>query len=313
MIEFIIRRVAAMSVVMLIVASLVFLIIRLAPGDPALVLLGDLATESGIADLRRALGLDRSLPVQFVLYIGNLLSGNLGQSFFFGQPVLATIVDRAGLTLTLTIMAMLIAVAIGVPVGIVSAVARGKLVDQSLTTVAMFVASLPSFWIGLTLMGYFSVDLRWFPVAGYGPPDATFLERLRYLVLPSIALGLPSSALIMRFTRNAMLEVLSEDYIRTARAKGLGPKRVILKHALRNSLVQILTVIGLTFAILVGGAFVTETVFALPGVGNLVVRAVLNRDYPIIQGALLLISGIYVVINLVIDILYALIDPRIRY
>jgi peptide/nickel transport system permease protein len=313
MLSFIIQRVLAMSVVMLIVASLVFVIIRLAPGDPAIVMLGDLATEASLLELRRALGLDQPLIYQYLIYIKNILSGDLGQSIFFGQPVLQVMFDRVGLTFTLTLMAILVAVSIGVPVGIISAVERGKFIDQALTTGAMFAASVPSFWIGLTLMAYFSVDLQWLPVAGYGPPDATFLERLRFLILPSIALGIPSSALIMRFTRNAMLEALSEDYVRTARAKGLGRGRVVLKHALRNSLVQIITVIGLTLAVLVGGAVVTESVFALPGVGALVVNAVLYRDYPIIQGALLLISGLYVVINLAIDILYAVIDPRIRY
>lgn len=313
LLSFIIQRVLAMAVVMLIVASLVFVIIRLAPGDPAIVMLGDLATEASLQELRRALGLDRPLIYQYLIYIRNILSGDLGQSIFFGQPVLQVMFDRVGLTFTLTLMAILVAVSIGVPVGIISAVERGKFIDQALTTGAMFAASVPSFWIGLTLMAYFSVDLQWLPVAGYGPPDATFLERLRFLILPSIALGIPSSALIMRFTRNAMLEALSEDYVRTARAKGLGRGRVVLKHALRNSLVQIITVIGLTMAVLVGGAVVTESVFALPGVGALVVNAVLYRDYPIIQGALLLISGLYVVINLAIDILYAVIDPRIRY
>jgi peptide/nickel transport system permease protein len=177
----------------------------------------------------------------------------------------------------------------------------------------MLAASLPSFWIGLTLIHYFAVNLGWLPVAGYGPPDSSLTERLRYLVLPSLALGIPSSALIMRFTRTSMLDVLEEDYIRTARAKGAPAVLVVLKHALRNAAIPILTVLGLTIAVLMGGAIVTETVFALPGVGRMIVQAVLYRDYPVIQGALLVVSGIYVLINLAVDLLYAVVDPRIHY
>jgi len=177
----------------------------------------------------------------------------------------------------------------------------------------MLAASLPSFWVGLTLIEYFAVRLGWFPVAGYGNPGAGLGERLHHLVLPAIALGLPNSALIIRFTRTSMLDVLHEDYVRTARAKGLGPWAVIIKHAFRNALIPVLTVIGLTIATLIGGAIVTETVFGLPGVGNLIVSAVLRRDYPVIQGALLIISGLYVLINMAVDLLYAVVDPRVRY
>jgi peptide/nickel transport system permease protein len=210
-------------------------------------------------------------------------------------------------------MAISVAVAIGVPLGIVSAVRRGTGLGQALTAGAMLAASLPSFWIGLTLIHYFAVNLGWLPVAGYGPPDSSLTERLRYLVLPSLALGIPSSALIMRFTRTSMLDVLEEDYIRTARAKGAPAVLVVLKHALRNAAIPILTVLGLTIAVLMGGAIVTETVFALPGVGRMIVQAVLYRDYPVIQGALLVVSGIYVLINLAVDLLYAVVDPRIHY
>ena len=313
MIGYILRRIVSMLVVMLIVSSTVFAIIRLAPGDPATVMLGDLATQADVDRLRNSLGLDKPLIQQFGIFLGKIATGDLGRSIVFNRPVLSIIGDRAELTLVLTFLSISLAIAIGVPIGILSATKRGTLADQALTTGSMFAASLPSFWIGLTLMTFFSVDLRWFPVAGYGPPDATFFERLHYLVLPAIALGVPSSALIMRFTRNGMLEVLSEDYIRTARAKGMPMSVVVWKHALKNALNQILTVVGLTVAILLGGAIVTESVFALPGVGRLVVQSVLNRDYPVIQGTLLVVSGVYVVINLIIDILYAVIDPRVRY
>ncbi|MBI1776268.1 MAG: ABC transporter permease [Proteobacteria bacterium] len=313
MLTFVIRRLGAMIIVMLLVASLAFIIARVVPGDPAAVMLGDMATPADVDKLRSELGLNRPLAIQFVIFLRNILAGNLGRSIFFDQPVAQAMLDRAELTLLLTALAVSIAMAIGVPIGIVAAVQRGKVSDQALTAGAMLAASLPSFWIGLTLIQYLSVDLRWFPVAGYGPPGSSLLERLQYLILPSFALGIPSSALIMRFTRSSMLDVLGEDYIRTARAKGLAEDRGILKHALRNAAIPILTVIGLTITVLMGGAIVTETVFALPGVGKLIVQAVLYRDYPVIQGALLVVSGIYVLINLAIDLLYAVLDPRIRY
>lgn len=313
MLAFVIRRLSAMVIVMLIVAALVFIIVRIVPGDPVAMMLGDIATPADVAALRTVLGLDRPLPIQFMIFMERIFVGDLGNSIFFNQPVARVMLDRVELTLLLTGMAVSLAVAIGIPVGVISAVQRGRTVDQALTAGAMLAASLPSFWIGLTLMQYFAVGLGWLPVAGYGPPDSILLERLRHLILPSIALGIPSSALVMRFTRSSMLDVLNEDYIRTARAKGLAPNRVILKHALRNALVPILTVIGLTTAVLMGGAIVTETVFALPGIGNLIVQAVLHRDYPVIQGALLAISGVYVLLNLGIDLLYAVVDPRIRY
>ena len=313
MLAYILRRLAGMLAVMLIVAAIVFVIARVVPGDPAAVMLGSAATPEDVAALRGRLGLDQPLLVQFVIYLRQIATLDLGQSIFLNQPVARALAQRAELTATLTLMAAGIATMIGVPVGLLSAVRRGTGLDQAVVAFAMLAASVPSFWTGLTLIKYLAVDLRWFPVAGYGPPGATFAERLRYLVLPAIALGIPNSALILRFTRTSMLDVLGEDYVRTARAKGLPPGIVVLKHAFRNALIPVVTVVGLTVAVLIGGAIVTETVFGLPGVGNLIVSAVLRRDYPVIQGALLVISGIYVLINLGIDLLYAVIDPRVRY
>jgi peptide/nickel transport system permease protein len=313
MLTYLARRIAGMFVVMFLVATVVFVIARVVPGDPAAVMMGAAATADDIAALRARLGLDQPLPLQYVMFLRDVLSGNLGDSIFLNRPVLQALGERAELTFFLTLMSVSIAVAIGVPIGIVSAVKRGTATDQGVIGLAMLAASLPSFWVGLTLIQYLAVELRWFPVAGYGPPDATLGERLRHLVLPAIALGLPNSALILRFTRTAMLDVLHEDYVRTARAKGLGQWVVVLKHALRNAMIPILTVVGLTAAILIAGAIVTETVFGLPGVGNLIVSAVLRRDYPVIQGALLIVSGIYVLINLAVDLLYAVADPRVRY
>ncbi|MFD1625048.1 ABC transporter permease [Azospirillum griseum] len=313
MFVYVARRLAGMMLVMLIVAAVVFVIARVVPGDPAAVMLGSSATPDDIAALRGRLGLDQPLYSQFLIYLGQIAHFDLGESIFLNRPVAQALAERSELTALLTLMSVSIAVAIGVPVGILSAAMRGRWVDQTAIGIAMLAASVPSFWIGLTLIKYLAVDLPWFPVAGYGPPDASLGERLRHLVLPAVALGIPNSALILRFTRTSMLDVLSDDYVRTARAKGLSPLVVVLKHALRNAMIPILTVIGLTAAVMIAGAIVTETVFGLPGVGNLIVSAVLRRDYPVIQGALLVVSGIYVLINLSVDLLYAVVDPRVRY
>ena len=302
-----------MVVVMLIVATVVFFITRLAPGDPAAVMLGEQASAADIASLRASYGLDRPLPVQFGYWLKELAHGNLGQSIFLQRPVTQALAERTEPTFFLTLFSLAIAMMIGVPCGIAAAVWRGTTIDQALSGFAMLGASIPSFWLGLLLMEVFAVGLGWFPVAGYGEPGVALPVRLHHLTLPSIVLGVVNSALILRFTRASMLDVLGEDHIRTARAKGLPETRVVLLHALRNALIPIVTVVGLTFALLIGGAIVTETVFGLPGIGNLVVSAVLRRDYPVIQGALLVIAAMYVLINLGIDLLYLLIDPRVKY
>ena len=302
-----------MVAVMLIVATLVFFITRLAPGDPASVMLGEQATASDIAKLRATYGLDQPLPLQFAYWLKELAHGNLGQSIFLQRPVTQALAERTEPTFFLTLFSLAIAMLIGVPCGIVAAVWRGRQIDQAFSAFAMLGASIPSFWLGLVLMQIFAVGLGWFPVAGYGDPGVALSNRLHHLVLPAIVLGVVNSALILRFTRASMLDVLAEDHIRTARAKGMTEARVVLHHALRNALIPVITVVGLTFALLIGGAIVTETVFGLPGVGNLVVSAVLRRDYPVIQGALLVIAALYVLINLGIDLLYLVIDPRVKY
>jgi peptide/nickel transport system permease protein len=312
MLIYFLRRLGGMLLVMLIVATLVFFLTRLAPGDPAALMLGDQATAADIATLRQTYGLDKPLLLQFMFWLKQVASGNLGQSIFLQRPVLQAIVERAEPTLFLALFSVTIAALIGLPCGIISAVWRGRNADQAVSGAAMLAASIPSFWLGLIFIQFFSVRLGWFPVAGYGDPGASLLERLRHLVLPATVLGIVNSALIIRFTRASMLDVLGEDYVRTARAKGLGEWRIVLRHALGNALVPIITVVGLTAALLVGGAIITETVFGLPGIGNLVVSAVLRRDYPVIQGALIVIAAIYVVINLAIDLIYTLVDPRVR-
>jgi peptide/nickel transport system permease protein len=312
MLRYLSLRILGMAAVLAIVAVLVFALTRAASGDPVAVLLGDQATAADIARVQQQYGLDRPLPVQFGYWVKELAQGNLGDSIFLQRPVTQALWERAEPTTLLALMAVAIATLIGVPCGIVGAVFRGKAIDQVFTGIAMLGASIPSFWLGLVLIQAFAVSLGWFPVSGYGEPGAPWLERMHHLVLPATVLGLLNSALIIRFTRAAMLDVLEEDYVRTARAKGLGERTVILKHALRNALVPIVTVIGLTVALMIGGAVVTETVFGLPGVGNLVVSAVTRRDYPVIQGALLVVAAIYVLINFVVDLLYVAVDPRVR-
>ncbi|QBI05044.1 ABC transporter permease [Pseudoduganella albidiflava] len=314
MLRYLGTRLLGMAVVMLIVATLVFLITRLAPGDPAAMMLGEQASAADVARLSAQYGLDRPLPEQFGRWLMEVARGNLGHSIFLQIPVGEALLARAEPTLLLALLGVTLACAIGIPCGVLSAVWHGRMVDQAVTGVAMLGASMPSFWFGMLLMQLFAVELGWFPVAGYGNPEAPlFFEKLRHLVLPAVVLGVLNSSLIIRFTRASMLDVLSDDYVRTARAKGLPEVQTIVRHALRNALVPVVTVIGLTAALMIGGAAVTETVFGLPGIGSLVVSAVLRRDYPVIQGALLVIAATYVLINLGIDLLYMAIDPRIRY
>jgi peptide/nickel transport system permease protein len=313
MARYILQRFLGMLAVMFVVVTIVFVIVRIAPGDPAGVMLGPDATPADVAALRARLGLDQPLLVQYVLFLGQLARGDLGDSIFLNQPVLTALAQRAEPTFFLTVFSILIAGGIAIPIGILSAYRRGSLFDQATTTLAMLAASIPSFWLGLLLIQFVAVRLGILPVSGYGGPGASFLTRLTHLVLPAIALGIVSSALILRFTRASMLDVLNDDYVRTARSKGMGEFRVVMKHAFKNALIPILTVLGLTAALLVSGAVVTETVFGLPGVGSLVVSAVLRRDYPVIQGALLVIAALYVLINFLIDMLYLAVDPRVRY
>ena len=310
--RFFLRRLAGLLIVMTLVATMVFFLTRLAPGDPAALMLGDQATVEDIAKLRATFGLDKPLLVQFGLWVKEIVSGNLGQSIFLQRPVTQALSERAEPTFFLALFSVSIAALIGIPAGIASAVWRGRWLDQALSGLAMVAANIPSFWLGLIFIQIFAVKFGWFPVAGYGDPGASFLVRLQHLVLPASVLGIVNSALITRFTRASMLDILSEDFIRTARSKGLAERVVIWRHAFGNALIPVITVVGLTAALLVGGAIVTETVFGLPGIGNLVVSAVLRRDYPVIQGALIVVAAVYVLINLAVDLIYALADPRVR-
>ena len=306
-------RLLALAPVLFVVAIVVFLIARFTPGDPIRVLLGEDARPEQVQALRQLHGLDAPLPVQFGLWISRALRADLGRSLYNRMPVTRTIWQHVGPTVMLSLLALAVALVIGIPIGIASAVYRNSWLDQASLTLVMLGAAVPSFWLGLTLIVVFAVNLGWLPSSGFRPPDEGLWRSVRYMILPAIALGVPNSALIIRFVRGSLLDVIATDYIRTARAKGMAERAVIFRHALRNALVPILTVVGLTFAALMGGAVVTETVFSIPGIGQLVVQSVLRRDYPVIQGVTLIVAASYVLINLLVDVLYLVVDPRVKY
>ncbi|MCD1635151.1 ABC transporter permease [Martelella mediterranea] len=313
MTNYLTRRFIGMVVVTFLVLTIAFVLVRLAPGDPAALMLGPDATPQDVMDLRASLGLDQPIFVQYLTFVANAAQGDLGRSLFFDNSVTSVLAARAEPTVFLSLFSLIFALVIATPIGIYAAYRRGSALDQSAVTTAMLAASVPSFLTGLIFQRYLATELGWFPASGYGGPDAGFLDRMWHLVLPSITLGIVNSALILRFTRASMLDILSEDYVRTARAKGMSERRVVLRHALKNAGIPIITVVGLTFALLVAGAVVTERVFNLPGLGSLVVNAVLRRDYPVIQGTLIVVAILYVFINLLTDLLYLVIDKRVRY
>jgi peptide/nickel transport system permease protein len=306
-------RLLALVPVLLVVAVVVFLVARLTPGDPVRVLMGEDARPEQVEALRRHFGLDAPLPVQFGAWLLRAARGDLGRSLFNRLPVTRTIWQHVGPTAMLATLALSVALLIGLPLGILAAVYRGSWLDQASLGLVMLGAAVPTFWLGLSLIVVFAVNLGWLPSSGFRPPSEGLGLSLRYLLLPALALGIPSSALIIRFVRGSMLDVIAQDYVRTARAKGLAERAVIFRHALRTALVPILTVVGLTFAALMGGAVVTETVFSIPGLGQLVVSSVLRRDYPVIQGVTLVVATSYVLINLLVDVLYVAVDPRVKY
>jgi peptide/nickel transport system permease protein len=310
---YLLHRLLAVIPVMLVVATVSFVLIRLAPGDPASVLAGPYASAEDIAQLGRQLGLDEPLPVQLLRWYGRLFRGDLGDSIFLRRPVIEAIVERLEPTLLLTCWGTLIAVLIGVPAGVVSARRHNTAVDQSLMAVALLGLSVPNFLLGLLMILVFGVWLGWLPVAGYVSLETGLWPNLRSLLMPALSLGLVQSALIARITRSSMLDVLREQYILSSRAKGLDERVVIYKHALKNAIIPTLTVIGITFALLIGGAVVIESVFNIPGLGRLIISAVLRRDYPVVQGVVLLIAVVYTLVNLLVDLAYLAIDPRIRY
>jgi peptide/nickel transport system permease protein len=311
--RFIVRRLAAVVPVLLLVAVFAFFLVHLTPGDPAAYMLGPLATPAQIHLVREALNLNVPLPIQFERWFLQALRGDLGESLFMSIPVPLAIWQRAEPTLLLTLMAVAVEILIGVSAGVIAATRRNTWVDQLAIAFTSLGLSIPSFWFGLNLIFFFGVYLRVLPVAGYVPFSISWIGAIRSLLMPACALGFISSALVARMTRASMLEVLSQDFVRTARAKGVAERGVIWRHALRNAILPVLTVVGNSFAILLGGLVVTEQVFAIPGVGLLVINSVLHRDYPVIQGVLLYIVTLYVFINVGMDIMYALVDPRIKF
>ncbi len=313
MIGYIVQRVLASIPVMGFVALFVFLLLRLTPGDPAAIIAGDTATPEQLAAIRESLGLNDPLLVQFLDWIGKLLRGDFGTSILSGEPVIKLIEARMEPTISLALTTIILSVIIAVPLGVIAAWKHGTLIDRFVMLLSVLGFSIPVFVIGYLMISLFSMQLNWFPVQGFRPIGDGLGEFLHRIALPTFTLTLLYVALIARITRTSMLEILNEDYIRTARAKGLPEVRVLMRHALRNCSVPIITVIGIGFALIISGVVVTELVFNLPGLGRLTVDAVLARDYPVIQAVILLASLIYVVVNLLIDITYVLLDPRIRY
>jgi len=310
---YLLRRLAAILPVLAVVVTIVFLLIHLIPGDPVSVMLGPDATPTQIEATRKGLGLDRPIYEQLAGFYLRILRGDLGQSYFLDRPVSQALWERAEPTLVLMLSALLVAVAIGVPSGTFAAAYRGSAWDRGLMLVSLLGVCIPGFWLSLNFIYFFAVRLGWLPAAGYVSVFTDPVGAMRYMVLPAFSLGFNQSALIARISRSCMLEVLQQDYIRTAEAKGLSHRAVTWVHAFRNALVPVVTVIGITTAVLIGGAVVTEIVFNIPGLGRLIISAILRRDYPVVQGVVLVTATAYVLINLGVDLLYALIDPRIRY
>lgn len=314
MIGYIARRLVALLPVVVLVASVVFAIMRLAPGDPAVLMLGEDATQQQLMDLRERLGLERSIPAQYFRWLGNLLRGDLGESIFYARPVVELIAARAEPTILLTLLATLIAILIGVPLGVLAAVNKDRFLDQFVMVVAVLGFSMPNFWLGLLLILVFAVQLGWLPAIGYASPmSAGLIPWAEHMIMPAVAIGVSQAALIARLTRGSLIEVLSLDYVRTARAKGLRRRTVILKHALRNSILPTVTVIGFVVANLLAGSVISEQIFSIPGIGRLLIGSVMRRDYPVIEGTLMVVAAIYVLVNLAVDLLYARINPQIRY
>lgn len=313
MLSYIFRRILSTLPVMGIVALFVFSLLYIAPGDPAAVIAGDQASPADVERIRQGLGLDRPFLIQFGSWVWNILHGDLGTSIFTNLPVSAMIAQRIEPTLSLMAITLVLTILVAVPLGVVAAWKAGSWIDRTIMAFAVFAFSLPVFVVGYVLAYIFALQFEWLPVQGYTPLKSGVWPWLQNLILPALALGSVYIALIARITRASMLEVLQQDYVRTARAKGLGQRDILFIHALKNAAVPIVTVIGIGIALLIGGAVVTESVFAIPGLGRLTIDAILRRDYPVIQGIVLLFSFLYVLVNLMVDVTYTVVDPRIRY
>ena len=311
MLGYALRRLAGTVPTLVIVSVTVFVLMRLVPGDPAILMLGDGADTQQLADLRRSMGLDRPVAVQYATWAGEVLRGDLGRSLANGAPVLPLILERFAVTASIVLAALGLAALVAVPLGMVAAWKQDRWIDLGIVGVATLLLSIPSFWLGLMLLLIFGVELRWFPIVGFVPFSQDPLRALSFIVLPIVTLMLVEIGILTRMARSATIDVLRLDYIAHARAKGLPERTVLLRHALPNAFAPTLTLMGIVLGGLLGGIAVTETVFTLPGLGRLLVDAIFARDYPVIQGALLFIAVIYVLVNLVVDLLYPLFDPRV--
>ena len=311
--RYILTRLVQIIPVLLGVLVAVFIMLKLTPGDPATAILGVQASPSEVARVRHAMGLDRPWPVQFGVWLGNALRGDLGESYISKKPVSELILTRLPVTIELTIFAMLLATLVGVPAGIISAAKRYTSVDYILTSLALFGVSMPSFWFAILLILFFSLYLGWLPASGYFPWSRGWWPHLKSLIMPGVSLGLFLAGALVRFSRASMIETLVQDYIRTAHAKGLARSVVVMRHALKNALIPTVTVLGIQFGALLGGAVITETVFAFPGVGTMLLTAVNQRDFPVVQGVTLFIALLFTLTNLLVDLLYTWLNPRIRY
>lgn len=311
--EYILRRIVYAALVMWAVATLVFVMMRAIPGDPVRALVGFEGDPQAVELIRRQLGLDRPVPVQYVRWLARVSRGDLGHSIWNRQRVAVLLRDALPRTLSLALLSFLVAVAIALPAGIVSAVRKYSVYDHALTGFAFLGLAMPDFWVGIVLIIVFSVRWQLLPAFGYEPLATGLWPWLSHLVLPAITTGTSFAAILTRMTRSALLEVLREDYVRTARAKGLGERAVVLRHALRNGLIPVITVMGIAFALLLAGAVIAENVFAIKGVGRLLIEAILNRDFPVVQGTILVIAAVFVAMNLAVDLLYALVNPKIGY
>lgn len=315
MTTYIIKRLLALVLVLLGISIVVFFLLQMVPGDPALALLGPMATQENLANLRAALGLDQPLIVQYLRWLGKILQGDFGTSIQQRTAVLPLLIERFGNTLILTVTAVIISTLIGIPAGVISATRQYSIFDRLSMLLALFGNSMPAFWLGLMSILVFALRLGWFPAAGMWPivGDRTLWTLLHHLTLPAVTLGISTAAVTARITRSSMLEVIRQDYVRTAHAKGLKRAVVTRRHALKNALLPVLTVIAVQFGFLLGGAVITETVFSWPGLGLALYSAISVRDFPVVQGGVLIVASAFVLINLVVDLLYAWIDPRIHY
>ena len=326
MLKYIVRRLFSLVFILLGVSIIVFLLVHLAPGDPVRIMLGEDATEADVERLNRIYGFDRPLPVQYFIWLGNALQGDLGTGIRSNLPVTLLIFERMPATIELALWSLVLAIGVGIPLGVVSAVRRNSWIDFGSMFAALIGVAAPNFWVGLILLSQIALYVPWLPIGSRGPsfPEAllaivtrldfvVFWDHFRYVLLPALALGTSIMALITRLTRSSLLEVLGRDYVRTARAKGLREFTVVYGHALKNALLPVITVVGVQFGALLGGSIVIEVVFAWPGVGRLIVSAISQRDFPVVQGSVLMLAGVFALVNLLVDLSYSLVNPRIRY